>query len=194
MTKAYLHSTADVSKSAKIGNGTRIWHHCHVRENSAIGKDCILGKNVYIDHGVKIGNRVKIQNNCSIYFDSRIEDGAFVGPHVVFTNDTNPRAITKDGRLKSASEWSVGRILVKKGASIGARSVLLPNITIGIFAMIGAGSVVTKDVRDYMLVYGNPAREMGFVCPCGAKIKDAKKTGAKIILKCGKCGHVTQTK
>ena len=194
MSKASVHSTADVAKSAKIGNGTRIWHHCHIRENASIGKNCILGKNVYIDHDVKIGNNVKIQNNCSIYFDTKIEDGAFIGPHVVFTNDTNPRAITLDGKLKNANEWDSGRILVKKGASIGARSVLLPNITIGTFAMTGAGSVVTKNVEDYRLVYGNPARVMGFVCPCGARISDISQKGNKTILKCIKCKHITTTK
>ena len=171
MENIYIHPTADVSKQAEIGKNTKIWHLSQVRENAAIGQNCILGKNVYIDHDVKIGNNVKIQNNSSIYYGSEIEDGVFIGPNVCLTNDKNPRAITEKGKLKRDSDWEVDKILVKKGASIGAGSILLPGITVGEFAMIGSGSVVTKDVPDFGLVYGNPAELKGYVDKKGNKVK-----------------------
>jgi acetyltransferase-like isoleucine patch superfamily enzyme len=172
MEKAYIHTTAEVSNQAKIGSNTKVWHQCQIREKVVIGENCILGKNVYIDHDVKIGNNVKIQNNCSIYYDSEIEEGVFIGPHVCLTNDKSPRAITENGKLKTENEWKAGKILVKKGASIGAGSIILPDVTIGEFAMVGAGSVVTKDVQDYGLVYGNPAKLTGYVDKNGKKVRD----------------------
>ena len=122
-----------------------------------------LSKGVYVDFGVKIGDNVKIQNNVSVYHGVTIEDGVFVGPHVCFTNDKKPRAVNEDGSLKAADDWQVSKTIVKKGASIGANSTILPGITIGKFSLIGAGSVVTKDVPDYGLVYGNPAKLKGSV-------------------------------
>ncbi len=163
-----------ISKGAKIGKNTKVWHFSQVRENAIMGENCIIGKNCYIDFDVKIGNNVKIQNNSSIYHGSTIEDGVFIGPHVCLTNDKVPRAINEDGTLKNNSDWKVGKILIKKGASIGACSVILPNITIGKFAMVGAGSVVTKDVPDFGLVYGNPAKLHGYVDKKGNKVKGKK--------------------
>ena len=154
----FEHQTAEVSDKALIGKNTKIWHYVQIRENVQIGENCILGKGVYVDFDVKIGNNVKIQNNCSVYHGVTIEDGVFVGPHVCFTNDKVPRAIDENGNLKSDCDWKVGKILVKKGASIGAGSIILPDITIGEYAIIGAGSVVTKDVANYALVFGNPAK------------------------------------
>jgi UDP-2-acetamido-3-amino-2,3-dideoxy-glucuronate N-acetyltransferase len=173
----YIHRTADVAGSVKIGSGTKIWHEAQVRGRVVIGQDCILGKGVYVDEDVNIGSNVKIQNRASIYKDCTIEDGVFIGPHVCFTNDVFPRAINPDGSLKSADDWTAGRTLVRYGASIGAGAIILPNRTIGRFAMIGAGSVVTRDVPDHGLVVGNPARLVGHVCYCGARLAMDDGTG-----------------
>ncbi|MCX6810149.1 MAG: acyltransferase [Candidatus Berkelbacteria bacterium] len=163
----FQHHTADVSSTAKIGKETKIWHYVHIREDVKIGSNCVIGKNVYIDFQVKIGNNVKIQNNVSLFHGITIEHGVFVGPHVCFTNDKVPRATNVDGSAKKGGDWVVAKTVVKKGASIGANSTILPGITIGSYAMIGAGSVVTKDVGDYDLVYGNPAKVSGKVDKAG---------------------------
>lgn len=173
-----IHATADVNPKAKIGENAKIWNNAQVRENAEIGENTIISKNVYIDSGVKIGKNVKIQNNVSVFHGVTIQDGVFIGPHVCFTNDKNPRAINPDGTLKSATDWEVSETLIKKGAAIGANSTILPGVTIGQFALIGAGSVVTKDVPDFGLVYGNPAKMHGYVCYCGKKL----------TTKCEKCG------
>lgn len=171
-----IHTTAEVSPKAQIGAGTRIWHFVQVREGVNIGENCIIGKDVYVDFDVKIGNNVKIQNGSLVYHGVTLEDGVFVGPQVCLTNDRNPRAITPDGKLKGNDDWVVGPILVKFGASLGACSVILPNVTVGRFALVGAGAVVTRDVPDHGLVIGNPARLTGYVCSCGRKM-EKKDTG-----------------
>ncbi|PDW01836.1 acyltransferase [Candidatus Viridilinea mediisalina] len=160
---ATIHPTADVSPLAVIGAGTRVWSYVQIRERARIGVDCIIGRNCYIDLDVSIGDRVKIQNNASLYLGLSVEDGVFIGPHVVFTNDKVPRAINPDGTLKQTSDWQVGQTRVCYGAAIGAHSVIVTGITIGRWAMVGAGSTVTKDVPDYGLVLGNPARLIGWV-------------------------------
>lgn len=162
-----IHPTAEIAPDAQIGEGTQIWHHVQIREGAHIGEQCILGKGVYIDHDVRIGSRVKVQNYVSVYHGVTIEDGVFIGPHAVFTNDRYPRAITPDGMLKRGEDWEVTPILVKEGASIGAGAVILPGVTIGRWAIVGAGSVVTRDVLDHAIVFGNPARQWDFGCVCG---------------------------
>ena len=168
---AIIHATAEVSPKAQIGSGTRVWHLVQIREGVVIGQNCIIGKDVYIDFDVKIGNNVKIQNGALVYHGVSLEDGVFVGPQVCFTNDRMPRAITSDGQLKGNDDWIVGPILVKYGASVGAASVVLPGVTIGRFALVGAGAVVTRNVPDHGLVVGNPARLVGYVCHCGRKLE-----------------------
>ena len=167
----YVHPTSDVSSEAEIGSGTKIWQHCQVRENAKIGSNCILSKGVYIDAGVKIGNNVKIQNGISVYHGVTLEDGVFCGPHCVFTNDKRPRSINPDGSLKSGDDWIVSETLVKMGASIGAHATIICGNVLGQWSMVGAGAVVTKDIPDYGLVIGNPAKLIGFVCPCGEKLE-----------------------
>ena len=182
-----IHPSAEVSPEAQIGEGTNIWHQAQVREGARIGRNCIIGKGVYIDFDVVIGDNVKIQNYASIYHGVTIEDGVFIGPYACLTNDKIPRAITPDGGLKSDADWEVGKIRVKYGASIGAGAVILPNVTIGRFAMVGAGAVVTKDVPDHGLVMGNPARLVGYVCKCGRRLK--AKEGRKALMWCEVCGE-----
>ncbi len=165
------HSTADVSPQAQIGAGTRIWHQAQVREGAVIGANCIVGKGVYVDTGVVIGNNVKIQNGALLYHGLTVDDGVFIGPLACFTNDRLPRAITPDGRLKSDADWTVGPIHVCVGASIGAGAVILPNVTIGEFAMVAAGAVVTRSVPPHALVMGTPARQAGYVCCCGQRLQ-----------------------
>ena len=167
-----VHPTANVSKDASIGDGTRIWNQAQVRENAYIGRNCIIGKDVYIDFSVKIGDNVKIQNGVLVYHGITIESGVFVGPGVIFTNDKRPRAINPDGTIKGNDDWDVGVTRVCYGASVGAGAVILPNLTIGTFALIAAGAVVTYDVPPHALVVGNPARQVGYVCKCAAKLID----------------------
>lgn len=166
----FKHSSAEVSPRAKIGDGTKIWNEVQVREGAQIGKNCVIGKNVYIDFDVKIGNNVKIQTNASIFHGITLEDGVFIGPHVCFTNDKIPRAINEDGSLKGGEDWEVSKTLVKKGASIGANATILPDIIIGEYSMVGAGSVVTKDVPDFTLVVGNPAKAFAKIDKAGSVV------------------------
>ncbi len=182
-----IHPTADVSPRATIGEGASIWHQCQVREGATIGPESILGKNVYVDFDVCIGSRVKIQNNCSVYHGVTIEDGVFLGPHVVLTNDLYPRAINPDGTLKGNDDWEVEPIRICYGASIGARSVVLPGVTVGRFALVGAGAVVTRDVPAYGLVVGAPARLVGYVCACGHRLEPGGQDG-RSGLACARCG------
>jgi UDP-2-acetamido-3-amino-2,3-dideoxy-glucuronate N-acetyltransferase len=180
-----IHQTAQVHPKAKIGESAKIWNWVQVREDAEIGENSILSKGVYVDFGVKIGRNVKIQNNVSVYHGVTIEDGVFVGPHVCFTNDKRPRSINPDGTLKGADDWTVSATVLKFGCSIGANSTIAPGVTIGRFAMIGAGAVVTKDVPDYGLAVGCPARVVGQVCACGQRLPAEAKNGKR---KCPDCG------
>jgi len=171
MDDVKIHSTAEVSPEARIGNETVIWAQAQVREGATIGKNCVIGKGVYIDHDVSIGNNIKLQNRASLYYGASLEDGVFIGPHACLTNDKYPRAITPQGLLKGIDDWEVGHILVKYGASVGAGAIVLPDVTIGTFALVGAGAVVTADVPDHGIVLGNPARLKGFTCKCARRLE-----------------------
>jgi UDP-2-acetamido-3-amino-2,3-dideoxy-glucuronate N-acetyltransferase len=183
----FVHPTAEVSPDAQVGAGTRIWRQVHVREHAHIGESCNIGKGVYIDAHVSIGSNVKIQNDVSIFEGVTLEDGVFVGPHVCFTNDMFPRAITSDGTLKSPDDWEITPTLVKYGASIGAGAIIVCGITIGSFALIGAGSVVTRDVPPHTLVYGNPAHAHGYVCHCARRLTNAHEEDGVLIGWCEYC-------
>ena len=171
-----IHPTADVSPEADIGSGTSIWHQSQIREGVSIGENCIIGKGVYIDFEVSVGSNVKIQNYVSVFHGVTLEDGVFVGPHVCFTNDMLPRAVNPDGSIKSSDDWELCKTLIKRGAGLGANSTIRCGVTIGEWAIVGAGSVVTRDVPDYGLVYGNPAKLRGFVSPSGARFVEQSRT------------------
>lgn len=183
-----IHPTADVSSDAVIGPGTSIWNQAQVRERARIGAGCVIGKNAYVDFDVVIGDNVKIQNNVSLYHGVTIEDGVFIGPHVCFTNDKLPRAINPDGSPKGDEDWEVGEIRVRRGAALGANSTILPGVTVGRWALVGSGSVVTHDVPDYALVLGNPARRVASACPCGLGLPD-DEGGRGFRGVCPRCGH-----
>lgn len=169
-TEVYIHPTAGVAASAQIGEGTKIWMNAQVREDARIGRECVIGKDAYIDFEVTIGDRCKVQNGALIYHAAELAEGVFVGPGAVLTNDRVPRALTVDGRLADTSDWHSGHTRVDRGASVGAGAILLTDVTIGEYAMIGAGAVVTRNVPPYALVVGNPARFIGFVCRCGQRL------------------------
>ena len=191
----YVHPTADISEAATIGEGTKIWQQCQIREGAHIGRQCILGKGVYVGPNVQIGNNVKVQNGISIYEGVMLEDGVLCGPHCVFTNDLRPRAINPDGTLKDDEDWKVIETLVRYGAGIGAHATIVCGVTLGRWSMVGAGAVVTHDVPDYGLVYGNPARLRGFVCPCGAKLAPADQAifdGVEVEMVCPACGTIVE--
>jgi acetyltransferase-like isoleucine patch superfamily enzyme len=152
-----------------------------VREGASVGPGCIIGKGVYVGADVAVGANCKVQNYSCVYEGTTLEDGVFVGPEVVFTNDRYPRAINPDGTLKSAEDWHVGRTTVRYGAAVGSRSVILPAMNIGRWALIAAGSVVTRDVPDHGLVAGNPAKQIGWVCVCARRLDE--------LLTCPECGR-----
>lgn len=164
---ALIHPTADVSPDARVGPDTRIWHEAQVREHVVVGSGCVIGKGVYIDRHVVVGDRVKIQNRVSLYRGVSVENDVYIGPHVSFANDRYPRAVNPDGTPKTDDDWELLTTLVRQGASIGTGSIILPGVTIGRWAMVGAGAVVTRDVPDHALVLGSPARVAGYVCVCG---------------------------
>jgi len=165
-----IHPTAEVSARAIIGDGTRIWNEAQVSSGARIGRDCILGKGVYVDPEVLVGDRVKLHTRVSVFKGSRIGSGVFIGPHSCLLNDKQPRATTSDGRLKTEADWVVSGVVVDDGASIGGGCTVLPGVTIGRFAMVGAGAVVTRDVPDHGLVLGNPARLVAYLCECGTRL------------------------
>lgn len=187
MSAFFIHPTAEVSAEATIGAGTKVWSLCQIRDNAKIGTHCNIGRNVFIDVDVKVGSNCKIQNNALLYEGVSLEDGVFVGPAVCFTNDKLPRAITPEGELKSPADWTVGHTLVKYGASIGAQSVIVTGVTIGRFALVGSGSVVTRDVPDFALMVGNPARQIGYVCKCANRLTPDESSTTEFT--CPKCAR-----
>jgi UDP-2-acetamido-3-amino-2,3-dideoxy-glucuronate N-acetyltransferase len=176
----FVHESSYVDLPCEIGSGTKIWHFSHVMQDCKIGQRCNIGQNVVISPGVVIGDNVKIQNNVSVYTGVILEDDVFCGPSMVFTNVTNPRS-----HIVRKNEYK--RTLVRKGASMGANTTIVCGVTIGRYAFVGAGSVVTRDVPDHAVVYGNPARLRGWMCACGAGI-DFSPQGEKESAECAACG------
>ncbi|MDQ2961253.1 MAG: acetyltransferase [Candidatus Dormibacteraeota bacterium] len=167
----FVHDTADVAEGSEIGDGSKIWHLSQVREGARLGRNCIIGRGAYIGAGVVLGDNCKVQNYALVYEPAVVEGGAFIGPAVVFTNDHFPRAVSPDGSVKSSDDWEPVGVTVREGASIGARSVCVAPVTIGRWALVAAGSVVTKDVPDFALVAGVPARRVRWVGRAGLPLE-----------------------
>jgi len=182
-----VHESSYIDEPCVIGDGTRIWHFSHIMKDCVIGKDCNIGQNVVISPQCVVGNNVKIQNNVSIYTGVILEDDVFCGPSAVFTNVTNPRShVPRKDEYKTT--------LVRKGASIGANATIVCGSTLGRYCFIGAGSVVTRDVPDYALCYGNPARIHGWMCSCGAKLAAGVADNGPVSIDCASCGlHYMRT-
>ena len=180
MSDYFVHESSYVDEGAEIGAGTKIWHFCHIMPRTKIGEQCNIGQNVLVSSQVTLGRNVKIQNNVSLYTGVVIEDDVFLGPSMVFTNVMNPRS-----HVNRKEEYQ--KTLVKQGASIGANATIVCGTTIGSYSFVGAGSVVTRDVPDYALVHGNPARVRGWMCQCGIKLKFSPE-GDEERSKCESCG------
>jgi len=172
MKQYKLHSTSEVQKGAKIGIGTKIWQNCQILSGAKIGENCTIGHNCFIGSKAKIGNGVKIESNTDIWDLVTLEDYVFVGPSAVFTNDLNPRAKYPKSKFPKYGKWMP--TLIKEGATIGANSTIICGNTIGKWAMIGSGAVVTENVLDYTIVVGIPAKIIGFICECGNKLEFKK--------------------
>ena len=173
--EAVVHESAYVDEGATIGAGTKVWHFCHVLGGAVIGERCTLGQNVVVMNGTRIGSNVKLQNNVSVYEGVELEDDVFCGPSMVFTNVLNPRS-----HVSRRSEYR--RTLVRRGATIGANATIVCGTTLGEYAFVGAGAVVSSDVPDYALVVGVPARRIGWMCQCGERLPDS---GAGTCAACG---------
>ena len=180
MTDYFMHDSSYVDEGARIGAGTKVWHFCHIMGSAQIGRNCKIGQNVFVGSDVIIGDKVKIQNNVSIFTGVIIEEDAFLGPSMVFTNVFNPRS-----PIGRTDEYRT--TLVKKGASIGANTTVVCGVTLGRYAFVGAGAVITHDVPDYALVYGNPARAHGWMCQCGVKLPFRKVRNSERA-DCEACG------
>jgi UDP-2-acetamido-3-amino-2,3-dideoxy-glucuronate N-acetyltransferase len=181
----FVHESSYVDSPSEIGEGTKIWHFSHVMKNSRIGRNCNIGQNVVISPECVIGNNVKIQNNVSVYTGVILEDDVFCGPSMVFTNVYNPRS-----HVERKNEYRT--TLVKQGATIGANATVVCGTTLGRYSFVGAGSVVTRDVPDYAMVYGNPARLRGWCCACGEKLAVTAETPQGKSITCARCSQSYQ--
>ena len=186
-SRSTVHPTADVSPESRVGAGTRIWQHVQIREGASIGSNCIIGKGVYVDPGVVIGDNCKLENGVSVFRPAVLEAGVFLGPGVILTNDRVPRAVMPDGTPKGEADWEAQGVVIRRGASVGAGSVLLPGVTVGEWALVGAGAVVHRDVPAHALVVGNPARLIGYVCACGARLDVVDPTEDELV--CAACAR-----
>ena len=182
-----LAPSADVDERATIGDGSSVWHLAQVRENAILGRNCVVGRGAYVGSGVRVGDNCKIQNYALVYEPALLEDGVFIGPAVVLTNDTFPRAVNPDGTPKSGADWEAVGVTLREGSSVGARAVCVAPVTVGRWATVAAGAVVARDVLPHELVAGNPARRMGWVCICGQVL--TRTPGGCPPMTCRHCGR-----
>jgi acetyltransferase-like isoleucine patch superfamily enzyme len=167
---ARIHPGAELEDDVAVGAGTTIWQRAQVRTGARIGAECVIGRDVFVDTTVSIGDRVKIQNGALVYVGVTVEDGVFIGPGAILTNDRYPRAITSTGELARGDDWTISPIVLRSGCSVGAGAIVVAGCDVGSFATIGAGAVVTKSVNAHALVVGNPARRIGWMCACGVRL------------------------
>jgi acetyltransferase-like isoleucine patch superfamily enzyme len=167
-----IQPSADVAETAAIGAGTTVWHLAQIREDAQVGAGCVIGRGAYVGPGVRIADNVKLQNYALVYEPAVLETGVFIGPAAVLTNDVYPRSVDVDGRLKRTDDWDARGVTVKEGAAVGARAVVVAGRTIGRWALVAAGAVVTRDVPDFALVAGTPARRIGWVGRAGEPLKE----------------------
>lgn len=179
--KVFIHPTADISHSARIGSGSRVWRFTQICEDAVVGDDCTISKDVYVDSGVVIGNRVKIQNGVSVYKGVTLDDDSFVGPHAAFTNDNMPRSFSE--------KWDVVPTYVGKGASIGANATIICGVVLGPYCMIAAGSTLTTDAPPHGLMTGSPARLVAYICKRGHRMIRSSVNGYKAMYCCSICGE-----
>lgn len=177
MSSSNIHPSADVAEDARVADSAKIWHFAQIREGAKIGDNCIIGRGAYIGSGVELGNGCKIQNYALIYEPAILEDGVFIGPAVVLTNDEFPRAINTDGSPKSTHDWVAVGVHIKRGASIGANATCIAPVVIGEWSLVGSGSVVTKNVPNFALVVGNPAKRIRWVGKAGVPLEAQEEPG-----------------
>ncbi len=171
MSNPLVQPTADIDGSAVLGIGTTVWHLAQIREHARLGRDCIVGRGAYVGPGVIIGDNVKLQNYALVYEPARLEDNVFIGPAAVLTNDLYPRSVDVSGKLKRPADWDALGVVIREGASLGARAVVIAGCSVGRWALVAAGAVVTRDVPDFALVAGTPARRIGWVGYAGVRLE-----------------------
>ncbi|MGA3030907.1 MAG: acyltransferase [Candidatus Limnocylindrales bacterium] len=192
---ARVHASAELEADVSIGPKTSVWNRAVLRSGASLGAECIVGRDAFIDEGVQLGDRVKVQNGALIYHGVTVGNGVFIGPGAILTNDRYPRAVTATGELARGDDWVVSPIELRDGCSIGAGAVVVAGTTVGRFATVGAGAIVTRDVPDYALVAGNPARRLGWVCACGSRLVGpdgayaAPNPSPNAPLACPRCGR-----
>ncbi len=192
---ARVHASAELEAGVSVGPRSSVWNRAVLRNGASLGAECIVGRDAFVDEGVRIGDRVKIQNGALVYHGVTVGNGVFIGPGAILTNDRFPRAITPTGELARGDDWTVSPIELRDGCSIGAGAVVVAGTVVGRFATVGAGSVVTRNVPDFALVAGNPARRLGWVCACGARLQtpDGQVSGPNpspdAPLACPRCGR-----
>ncbi|MEU2180831.1 acyltransferase [Streptomyces thermolilacinus] len=187
-----VQPTAQVHETAEIGAGSSVWELAQIREDARLGEGCVIGRGAYVGTGVKIGDNVKLQNYALVYEPAELGDGVFVGPAVVLTNDHNPRSVDPEGKLKRGGDWEAVGVKVGEGASLGARSVCVAPVRVGRWSMVAAGAVVTRDVPDFALVVGVPARQIGWVGKAGVRL--VERAGEEGVWECPQTGSLYQEK